>query len=668
MPDAPTWGNSQQPEPQGSPQPDQETSLPSAEGWGQGAPPGGPSWQSAAEARAWQPGAYPAGPPGHAAGPSAEDYVLPPSTVPVVAHRSGRHGRAWLAVASAVVLAAAGTSTSVVVAETGGSGAGSPAAAVQELIGSLDNSDVIGVLDAVDPGERNALEPGLDDIFGQLKRLGILSSTADLNAITGIDISEQALATSTDQLAPDVAAVTVSGGTNTESINPGRLPLGSYFQRLADKAMGGRSLTTTGPNSGSTTLGTVRVDGGWYVSLGYSIAINALRAAGQSGAPPATGQLQAAGASSPEGAVQALFNDASQLDLSALMADLDPAEMAAADAYVPDWLPKAQAALDKARGKVSIQFGNLSFTTQQVDSGTLVKVGAGLTVTVKDQASELKYANGCYTYSTMGTTKHQCAQGSDQYLARLEALLPPPVQPIFTRLTTMKPDLGFVTVDEDGAWYVSPTRTYLAAISAFLSELRPGDVQTVIANASGIGSAFEKYLQQQMGRSSLGNGASTGLPGSPIAGTFSPAGSSAYQATAEANVVNAFTDEMGYYASSSGFTANGEALDPVLPWSPEVAKGRVAVSVGCDTVAGVPATFEARDCHGRPPQVVVLRALASDGSACYSIVADQSRAGPGAVATTWYNFAGSCASKLPAGPPRTGRARNHFGPDWYQTF
>jgi hypothetical protein len=242
----------------------------------------------------------------------------------------------------------------------GGGGASSPAAAVQQMIDALNKSDVIGVLDNLDPGERNAVEPGLEDIFGDLKRIGVLSSTADISDITGIDISEQGLAISTDQLTPDVAAVTMSGGTNSEAVDPGQLPLGSYFQGLVNKAMNSRSVSTSSPSSATTTLGTVKVDGGWYVSIGYSIAINALRSSGQSGAPPATGQLQPVGASSPQGAVQALFRSVSQLDLTGLLADLDPDELAAVDAYAPDWLPGAQSALDKLQGQVSIQFGNLS--------------------------------------------------------------------------------------------------------------------------------------------------------------------------------------------------------------------------------------------------------------------------------------------------------------------
>jgi hypothetical protein len=544
------------------------------------------------------------------------------------------------------------------------------------MIDALNKSDVIGVLDNLDPGERNAIEPGLEDIFSQLERIGILSSTADLNDLTGMQISEQGLATSTDQLTPDVAAVTLSGGTNSEAIDPGQLPLGSYFQGLVNHAMNGRSVSTAGPNSGKTTLATVKVDGGWYVSLGYSIAINALRSSGQSGAPPASGPLQPVGASSPQGAVQALFTSVSQLDLTGLLADLDPEELAAVDAYAPDWLPSVQTALDKVQSQVSIQFGNLSLSTEPVDSGTLVKVGSGLTLSVKAHGMDLEYANGCYTVTGTNATEHECISSGHEYDPKLLALLPPAVQPIFERLITMRPDTGFVTVDENGAWYVSPTRTYLNAISAELSLFEPGDIQTIIQNASGIGNAFEQYERQIMG-----GGRSFKLPSATIGtldaatgrGTvstfpltvsnFSLAGG-ALRAQAQADAINAFTDEMAYYVTNSGFTADGEALDPSLPWSGKVSKGDVTVSVGCDRVIGRPATMKASGCHGRAPQVVALRSLAQDGSACYSIVVDEA----GNSSTTWYNVGARCPVTLPSAPPKAGSASAHEGAGWYENF
>jgi len=575
-----------------------------------------------------------------------------------------------MAIASAVVLVGAGTGASLVLAGAGaGGGASSPAAAVQQMIDALNKSDVIGVLDNLAPGERNALEPGLEDIFGQLKRMGVLSSAADINDITGLHISEQGLAASTDQLTPDVAAVTVSGGTNSDAVDPGQLPLGSYFQGLVDRTTNSRSVSTTGPNSGKATLGTVKVDGGWYVSLGYSIAINALRSSGHNGAPPATGQLQPVGAPSPQGAVQALFNSVSQLDLTGLLAGLDPEELGAVDAYPPYWLPSAQTALDKLQGQVGIKFGNLGFSTEAVDSGTLVKVDDGLTLSVKAHGVNVKYANGCYTVTGSGAPAHQCISGGDQDEAKLLDALPPAVQPIFKRLTTMRPDTGFVTVEENGKWFVSPTRTYLSAISAELSEFQPGDIQAIIQNASGIGNALVKYERKAM--NDQGFKLPSGNVGSILHATdpaSEEAASSALQAEAEADAINAFVEEMSYYAVNSAFTSNAKALDPLVPWSRVVSRGHVALLLGCDTAVGRPATMKVDACHGRTPQVVAVRSLAQDASACYTIVADESGTPASRSSNTWYNVGARCPTALPFGPAKAGSAASHEGTGWYEAF
>ena len=176
-----------------------------------------------------------------------------------------------------------------------------------------------------------------------MKRLGILSGDADLGDLTGLSAQYTGFTTSTDDLAPDVAAVTVTGGSTTGTVDPSQLPLASYFKDLLGVALNGKPHTATSPASGPIVFGTEEVDGSWYVSLGYTIAINALKGEGQSGAPPAASEaLQAAGASTPQGAVQAIFTDVSNLDLAGLLADLAPDEMAALDAYAPDWLPRAE--------------------------------------------------------------------------------------------------------------------------------------------------------------------------------------------------------------------------------------------------------------------------------------------------------------------------------------
>ena len=137
--------------------------------------------------------------------------------------------------------------------------------------------------------------------------------------------------------------------------------------------------------------------------------------------------------------------------------------MAALDAYAPDWLPKAESAIGSVKNDVSIAFGNLTFTTQSLDAGTLVQVGKGMTVTVN--------ARGVQVSTPMDADGH--LPGPD------ETPVPGPGAPgeqqnppdsaarrqwIIERISGTSPDVGFVTVEENGKWFVSPVRTVLQGI------------------------------------------------------------------------------------------------------------------------------------------------------------------------------------------------------------
>jgi hypothetical protein len=409
------------------------------------------------------------------------------------------------AIVAAVVLIGAGTGSSLILASSS-AGAASPAGAVEALFTAAGNSDVIGALDALAPGERDAIEPGLQDIVSQLQRLGVLSSSADLNHVAGVSLQFDNVQTSTDYLADDVAAVSVTGGDVTSTVDPNSLPLGSFIKDLAGAALQGKAQTSTSPaSSGTSVYGTVEIGGRWYVSIGYSIAINALRSSGGTGAPPPSDQaVQATGATTAEGAVQNIFSSISNLDLESLVADLAPDEMAALDAYAPDWLAQAQSAIEALQGKVSIQFTNLAMSTEPLGDGTLVKV-SNLAFDLRYGGDEVSYSNGCYTYVSAGQTKSLCAgQNASQSEAQLLSVLPPALRPIYRRLVSSQPDIGFVTVQENGSWFVSPTRSYLQVIVALLSEFQPGDLQALVANGPALARAFEKLFGQEVQKAGAG--------------------------------------------------------------------------------------------------------------------------------------------------------------------
>lgn len=485
--------------------------MPEHNGWGRdGGTPGGasergwqdlpPDWQSWSRSA----GAGGSSAPGPQSAPvpawSADDVLVAGMATPGTRRRTGR---LLGAVAMAAVLVAGGAGTSMALAAGGGGGASTPAGAVEDLLRAMGNSDVIGMMDDLAPGERNALAPGLEEIFGQLKRTGALSSGADLNDITGISVGFSGYQLSTRQVGPGIAAVTMTGGGVEGKLDASQLPLGTYFRALAIAATQDRARTGGGPVSGTTLFGTTEVSGKWYVSIGYSYALNILHSMGQPLAPPAERVLPV-GAPSPQGAVRALFSSISDLDLQSLVSDLDPGELAALDTYAPLFLDRAQTALETIKSQVSIGFTMPTMTTAQIPGGTMVKFGGrfAMRVDVPRAGVSFDYAGGCYTITTAGQTRRHCQDKSatSQIEHVLVQSMPPAVQPIIQRLIVSPPDIGIVTSEVNGRWYVSPTRTYLQALNATLAELRPGDIQSLVANGGAIGKGFQRFARRQAQR------------------------------------------------------------------------------------------------------------------------------------------------------------------------
>ncbi|MBV8960661.1 MAG: hypothetical protein JO087_18020, partial [Actinobacteria bacterium] len=113
------------------------------------------------------------------AGATSEELPLPQP-------ERGRGPLRLAAIWIGIVAVLAGTVVAVVLANSGG-GTNSPTAAVQKLVNAAADVDTLGMLDALPPSERNALQGGLVDVTNELKRLKVLSADTDLHKIKGLD-------------------------------------------------------------------------------------------------------------------------------------------------------------------------------------------------------------------------------------------------------------------------------------------------------------------------------------------------------------------------------------------------------------------------------------------------------------------------------------------------
>jgi hypothetical protein len=376
-----------------------------------------------------------------------------------------------LAVAIAALLVAAGLSVAVL----SGGGSSTPEDAVRGLLTAAGNADVIGVLDHLDPAERDALAGSINGIAGELKRLGVLSSSADLGHVSGVTASFTGVTLGTQSLRDGLTDVSITGGQVQTNVDPSNLPIGPFL-----KSVLGNSLTTAKPSSHSTALkvgtpiATVRRDGSWYVSLGYTAA-EALRQHNHLDLP--TSSVPAVGADSPTHAVESFLQGIAALDAKRLVELTPPDEMAALHDYAPLFLDQAaKAASDPKAPKITISGLGLSSSPHR--GGELVHV-TSITVHVVTETTTYDYSSATHCLKVTGPSVPPfptCAGStppSDTTVTNPFASL---------HGLNVHADLGIVVVQRDGAWYVSPLRTMLDDVLAVLHAL-PTDVLDKIRQA-----------------------------------------------------------------------------------------------------------------------------------------------------------------------------------------
>jgi hypothetical protein len=400
-----------------------------------------------------------------------EDATSQPTT--------SRPSRKVAMVVAALLLVGAGVGVAVGVS-SGVQGSNTPATAVNALLTAAHNDDLIGVLDAIAPGERSAIEPGMVTFVHQLQRLDVLSSSANLDHVTGLSFSFNGIETSTRYLDSSVAAVTITNGSITSGADPAKLPLGSFVTSLAGGlANKPTSSKTQTAKTGKSSIVTVDDNGSWYVSLGYTIAVNALASSGAPATlPSASSAITPVGAATPQGAVTGFLNAVAAFNLNGLIADLAPGEMGALQRFAPLFMPAASAELSRVHQAVQAKFTNISTSTKQVGALTLVRINKiGLQLTTRGVTVTI---NGrCNTVSYQGHSKTTCTTVKKS-LAVLK-LLPADVRALVTRLDGTHPDSGVMTTEENGKWFISPVATILQSLNSVIAEIEPQDL-TMIAN------------------------------------------------------------------------------------------------------------------------------------------------------------------------------------------
>ncbi len=429
-------------------------------------------WNPPVPGSTWTPtGAVPA------PGPGATVELDLPSTPPARPHR----GKRIALVGGVVALVAAAVFAVASLASRDEGGAGSPQGAVEALVAAVNESDALGALDVLLPGERRMLRGPLVDIAAQLRRLGILDTSADLGAVGGAQIRIDVDRYGVDEVADDIANVTIEGSASIR-LDASEVPLGPV---ILDDLLDGEELSGTvdeevelgGRDGPAVQVTTVRDGGRWYVSIGYSIAEQA-RAASGADLPSAAEAVAARGASSPEAAVEQMVKALTRFDLELVLASLDPDEFAALQRYAPIFLDDAQDELSEAGAKVSV--GDLELDVERHGDSALVGFRAfSLTASAEGETARVDFDGECVSVAAEGEEYSGCAADAPT-LDSLDTDSAEPGDYLAIVAKTLAGSHPIKVAKVRGEWYVSVIGSVLDSMVSGLKGLEPDDVTNAI--------------------------------------------------------------------------------------------------------------------------------------------------------------------------------------------
>ena len=408
-------------------------------------------------------------------------------TGPAPTPERGRRSK-WIVGAAVAAVVAVGAAGVFAVANLSGSTAGGsddPADLGTELLNAIEGEDLLGIIDVLVPGEREALGEPFVELVTELQRLEVLAET-DLSDIAGLDIelTDEVVRTRTTNV-DDIVNISLSADV-TVSIDGAELPIGDLLtDNMPDDMLADvRGTRVTENDQLDISLTGVRQDGRWYFSLLHTVAELAREElAGDVGIPFEGVGFD--GADSPQAAVDQMLDRIEALDLTGIIRSLDPSEAAALQRYAPLFLDDAQAELDDA-----------SFSWEITERSVRIE-GSGdqRTAFVDALAIEGSFDGGSFSFSFEGECVvaemdgqrfEQCGDvgsisdvedvfGDDPEVLHL-------IEVVQEAFSDVEP-IGLELRSRNGEWFVSPIASSTDAMLKVLRALDRQELDDIIAAA-----------------------------------------------------------------------------------------------------------------------------------------------------------------------------------------
>jgi hypothetical protein len=387
---------------------------------------------------------------------------------------------------AAVLVVALGVVATVLVLNRSSSdqaGQDNPTQAATNLVNSLSQGDVLGVLESLTPAESALLVDFNAKTTQRLKELKVYKEDADPNKLHGAAVEAKDLKydeKGAEKVNDHLTITKLVGGTVSLHADVNELPLTEEFMDAAFPDGMGEGSTDETVNIADVVkesgepirIATVKVDDKWYPSLFYTVADYALLDAGEEWPSES---IPNNGANSAEDAVKEMVQAAVNADVERVIELLPPDEMGA--------LHDAGPVLVEAAGNPSpapVEVGNLEVEATDAETGGKKVMLKEVEINAEGETFRITKDGDCYAAEAQGETQKFCAEDVAAEIG--DSDMPADVQQALSNLASgMLKNTGVVATEFDGKWYVSPLRTYSELGLTALSDLTPEDVLALVS-------------------------------------------------------------------------------------------------------------------------------------------------------------------------------------------
>lgn len=396
-----------------------------------------------------------------------------------------------IGVISAVLVIAVAAGVTVFMLNRGGgsteAGEASPTEAASNLVNTLSQGDVAGVLGSLTPAESALLVDFNAKSTERLKELGVYKQDADPNKLHGAAVEAKDLKydeKGAEKVNDHLTITKLIGGTVSLSADVNELPFTEEFMQAAfPNGVGGETKASEQVDIAQVVretgepirIATINVDGEWYPSLFYTAADYGLLAANTEWpAEPIANN----GGADPEDAVKQLVAASMAADLERVIELLPPDEMGALHDAGPALLEAMGSPPAPAEG---VEITTLETEVTDAESGGKKVLLSKLELAIEGQTMTIRRDGDCYVMEAQGQQQPLCAADAAQ---EMDESMPPEQKQAATNLVSgLMSNTGVVVTEVDGKWYVSPLRTYTELGLSAISDLTSEDVFALVAMA-----------------------------------------------------------------------------------------------------------------------------------------------------------------------------------------